>query len=79
MASIILILALSTFDNVMKNSISCYMVFVRDHEKIVSELNESKRETKEEFSLESLIDNIPGEIPLSRGMENHIIELIPRS
>ena len=42
----ILVVALSTFNNVIKNSISCYVVFVKKLEKKVSELNESKSETK---------------------------------
>ena len=42
------IVALFTFHNVLKNFISFYMVFVEDHEKSVSDLKESKSETKKE-------------------------------
>ena len=49
--STIPIVALSTFDNVMKNYVSSCMVFTREHERIVSELNDSKSETKEELEL----------------------------
>ena len=37
--------ALSNFHNVIKNSLSCYMVFVKEHEKSLSELKESKGDT----------------------------------
>ena len=62
------------------------MVFVKEHEKSFSELNISKRETKEEVELEILLkelqdiftDDILGEMPPSRGMDDHSIDLIPR-
>ena len=55
-----------------------------EHEKSVSELKESKSENKEELKLANFVrgfqdiftDNIPGEMPPSRGMDNHSIDLI---
>ena len=79
------VVALSNFHNIIKNFISCYMVFVKEHEKSLSELKESNGETKEELELANLLrefqdifkDNIPYEMPPSRGMNNHSIDLIP--
>ena len=60
------------------------MVFVKEHEKSVSELKDSSSETKEKLELANFlrefqdifIDNIPGEMPPSRGMDDHSIDLI---
>ena len=53
--STILVVALSTFHNITTNSISCDMVFVKEHEKSVNELKESKSETKEELELANFL------------------------
>ena len=54
--STILVVALSNLDKVIKNFVSCYMVFVKEHEKILSELKESKgREFQGIFTAISLL------------------------
>ena len=63
------------------------MVFVKEHVQSLSALTQSKEETKEELEMSKLLrefqdifmDDIPSEIPSSHGMEDHSIELIPRS
>ena len=82
--NIILIVALSNFPKVIKNCISCYVVFVKENDKSLSELYFYREEIEEELELvdflqDIFLDNIPGEMPPLRGMGNHCIDLIPRS
>ena len=76
--------ASSTFSRVIKTSILCYMVFVKEHEQGLSALNVSKGGTKEELKMSKLLrefqdiftDDILDEMPPSRCMDDHSIELI---
>ena len=62
------------------------MVFAREVQKSLSGLKNSKSETKEELELANFlrefqdlfINNILGEMPLSRGVDNLSIDLVPR-
>ena len=77
----------STFAKGIKSSISCYMVFVKEHVRSASELNVSKSKTKENLAMSKLLqefqeiftDDIPNEMPPSRGPDDHSIELLPGS
>ena len=77
----------STFAKGIKSSVSCYMVFVKEHVQNSRELNVSKRETKENLAMSKLLqefqdiftDDIPNEMPPSRGPNDHSIELLPGS
>ena len=62
------------------------MVFVKEHEKSVNVLNDPKSKTKEELGLANflrylqdifMVDNIPSEMPPSRDVVDHGIDLIP--
>ena len=63
------------------------MVFVKEHEKSLSKLKDSKGETKEGLELANLlrefqnifIEDILGKMPPLRGMGYHSIDLIPGS
>ena len=54
-SSFILVVAPFTFDIVIKNFVYCYMVFVKDHENSISELNESISATKEVLDLSNFL------------------------
>ena len=41
------VVASSNFSKAIKTSISCYMVFLKEHDQSLSDLNLSKRETKD--------------------------------
>ena len=74
------------FDKVMKSSISCYMVFVKDSKEDVKH-NKLRSETKEDLELSNFLnefqdvftDDIPSELPPKRGQADHIIDLLPGS
>ena len=75
----------STFAKGIKSSVSCYMVFVKEHVQNLNVLNESHGETKEDLEKSKLLqefqdifaDDIPNEMPPSRGQDDHSTELIP--
>ena len=77
----------STFAKGIKSSVSCYMVFVKEHVQSLSALNESQGETKEDLEKSKILqefqdiftDDIPNEMPPSQGQDDHSIELIPGS
>ena len=48
------VVASSTFSRVIKTSVLCYMVFVKEYEQSLSALNVSKGETKEELEMSKL-------------------------
>ncbi|MCO5613123.1 hypothetical protein L7F22_067398 [Adiantum nelumboides] len=74
-----------TLDKVMKSSISCYVIFVKESKE--NACNEIKSETKEEQELSNFLrefqdvftDDIPGNLPPNRGQDDHTIELLPGS
>ena len=74
----------STFAKGIKSSISCYMVFVKEHVQSSSELNVSKSETKETLAMSKLLqefqdiftDEISNDMPPLCGPNDHSIELL---
>ena len=74
-------------DKLMKNSVSCYMVFVKESSNDECVLKDTKYETKEELELANFLNefqdvftnDIPRELPPKRGEDDHSIELIPGS
>ena len=72
---------------VIKNSISCYMIFVKESLKDACASSCVKEETKEDrdnFNFLSkfqdlFTDDIPTELPPPRGIYDHTIELLPGS
>ena len=75
------------FDKVMKSSLSCYMVFVKESKEDACVLKEVRSETREDLELSNFLnefqdvftDDIPSEIPPKRGQDDHTIELLPGS
>ena len=73
------------FDKVMKSSLSCYMVFVKESKEDACVLKEVENETKEELELSNFLhefqdvftDDIPRELPPKRGEDDHAIDLLP--
>ncbi len=67
------------FDKVMKNSVSCYMVFVKESSNDECVLKDTKYETKEELELANFLnefqdvftDDIPRELPPKSGEDDH--------
>ena len=63
------------------------MVFVKEHVQNLNVFNESQGETKEDLEKSKLLqefqdifmDDIPNEMPPSRGQDDHTIEFIPES
>ena len=51
----ILVVVSFIFLKVIKNYISCYIVFIKDHDKTLSELDVSKGKTKEELEMSNLL------------------------
>ena len=49
------VVASCTFSKVIKNCVSCHMVFVKEHDKSLSELDVSKGETKEDLEMSNLL------------------------
>ena len=72
---------------VIKSSISCYMIFVKESLKDACASSSAKIETKEDrdnFNFLSkfqdlFIDDIPVELPPTRGIYDHTIELLTGS
>ena len=72
---------------VIKNSVSCYMIFVKESRKDACASSCAKVETKDDrdnFNLLSkfqdpFMDDIPAELPPTRGIYDHTIELLPGS
>ena len=62
------------------------MVFVKENDQSLSDLNLSNKETKKNLKISKLLrefqdiftNDIPAEMPPSRGMNDHSIDLIPR-
>ncbi|MCO5572996.1 hypothetical protein L7F22_026758 [Adiantum nelumboides] len=85
--STIPIVPTQVFDKVIKSSISCYMVFVKESKEGACVLKESCSETKEKSEMSDLLnefqdvftDDIPNELPPTRGQDDHTIELLPGS
>ncbi|MCO5580068.1 hypothetical protein L7F22_033934 [Adiantum nelumboides] len=76
------------FDKVLKFSISCYMVFVKESKEYAYVLKASCSETKEESKLSNLLnefqdvfmDYIPNKVsPPTKGQDDHTIKLLPDS
>ncbi|MCO5582345.1 hypothetical protein L7F22_036239 [Adiantum nelumboides] len=75
------------FDKSIRSYVSTYMIFVKDSLNGVDEtqVNENGMQVDLELSnflnqfQDVFIDDIPGESPLKRGDDDHMIELIPRS
>ena len=72
----------------IKSTLSAYIIFVKDSVKDANSLSDELKDlSKEEANLKMFLDEyadcftdtIPGELPPSRGEDDHKIELIPRS
>jgi len=76
-----------TFDKVIKSSISCYMIFVKESMSNKCNGSEVNTKTKEELELSNFLlefkdvftDDVPRELPPIRGKDDHAIDLIPGS
>ncbi|MCO5559899.1 hypothetical protein L7F22_013503 [Adiantum nelumboides] len=75
------------YDKVIKSSISCYMVFVKESKESACVLKELCSETRDKSKMSDLLnefqdvftDDIPNELPPSRGQYAHTMELLPCS
>ncbi|MCO5570476.1 hypothetical protein L7F22_024198 [Adiantum nelumboides] len=72
------------FDKSIKSSISMYIIFVKDSLSDVNKTQVSESDLQKDLELSKFlnqfqdvfIDDIPGELPLKRGDDDHAIELI---
>ena len=75
------------FNKVIKNSLSCYMVSVKENSDDTCALKNASYESQEEIDMPNFLkefqdlftDDIPTELPPTRGIFDHTIELLPRS
>ena len=77
----------SLFDKVIKCSISCYMIFVKNSKDDLSVLHVYKDENKKELEFlrfiikfnDIFLVDILLELPLKRGIDDHFIDLVQHS
>ena len=73
------------FTKVIKRSISCYMIFVKDSLEDACALSSLKVESSEDIKNFNFLkefqdlftDDIPTELPPTRGTYDHTVELLP--
>ena len=74
----------STLAKGIKSSISCYLIFVKDFHKDSSDLPSETKENLDLFKFlqefqDIFTDDIPGELPPTRGKDDNSIDIVPDS